>query len=61
MILHNRTIIRVASSGDEYQLAQVHIQSWQEAYQGLIPQEYLDQLPSEMEDRVKMWKSTRTK
>lgn len=53
----NQTIIRTATSGDENQLAQVHIQSWQETYKGLVPQEYLDQLPSEIEDRIKMWKS----
>ena len=49
--------IRPATQGDEHQIARVHILSWQEAYQGLIPQHYLDELPSEMEGRVKMWKS----
>lgn len=48
--------IRTATSGDEYQLAQVHIRSWQEAYKDLVPQDYLDQLPAELEDRIKMWK-----
>jgi RimJ/RimL family protein N-acetyltransferase len=49
--------IRRAAIGDEVAIAQVHIQSWQEAYKDLIPQEYLDQLPSKIEDRIKMWKS----
>lgn len=53
----NQTIIRTATLGDENRLAQVHIQSWQEAYKGLLPQEYLDQLPLELENRIKMWKS----
>lgn len=47
--------IRPAKPGDEKQLAQVHIQSWQEAYRGLIPQEYLDNLKSELDERTKMW------
>lgn len=49
--------IRIAKTGDELQLAKVHIQSWQEAYKGLVPQAYLDQLPSKIEDRIKMWTS----
>lgn len=48
--------IRVAKSGDEHALAKVHIQSWQEAYKDLIPQDYLDKLPTELEERVDMWK-----
>ena len=40
--------IRVAQAGDEPAIAKVHIQSWQEAYKGLIPQDYLDQLSSEL-------------
>lgn len=52
-----RTVIRTAVLGDEFQIAQVHIKSWQEAYKGLLPQDYLDQLTSEIEDRIKMWKN----
>ena len=47
--------IRIAEAGDEHAIASVHIKSWQEAYHGLIPQDYLDALPSEFESRVKMW------
>jgi predicted acetyltransferase len=50
--------IRPAKAGDEEQLARVHIQSWQEAYAGLIPQDYLDQLPSELNGRIGNWKKT---
>lgn len=50
--------IRPAASGDESALARVHVQSWQEAYHGLIPQDYLDQLPSSIEKRTNNWKST---
>ena len=51
-----RTVIRTAVLGDEFQIAQVHIQSWQEAYSGLVPQNYLDNLPLELEERIDMWK-----
>lgn len=51
-------IIRVAKLGDELAIAKVHIQAWQEAYHGLIPQGYLDALPTtELENRIKMWVS----
>ncbi len=52
-----RTVIRTAFLGDEYQIAEVHIQAWQEAYKGIVPQVYLDQLSSEIDNRVKMWKN----
>lgn len=48
-------IIRRAKAGDEPAIAKVHIQCWQEAYRGLVPQSYLDALPGEYESRVKMW------
>jgi ribosomal protein S18 acetylase RimI-like enzyme len=51
-----RTVIRTAVLGDEFQIAKVHIQSWQEAYFGLVPQNYLDKLPLELEERINMWK-----
>lgn len=52
--------IRVAQAGDEPAIAKVHIQSWQEAYKGLIPQDYLDQLSSELSERIDMWKKIMT-
>lgn len=52
------TKIRAAQIGDEPAIAKVHIQSWQEAYKGLIPQDYLDHLPSELEERIENWKRT---
>ncbi len=48
--------IRPFQTGDEIATAKVHIQSWQEAYKGLIPQFYLDNLPSELESRTDMWR-----
>jgi GNAT superfamily N-acetyltransferase len=35
-------IIREATVSDAGALARVHVRSWQEAYRGLVPQEYLD-------------------
>ncbi|WP_461535349.1 GNAT family N-acetyltransferase [Spongorhabdus nitratireducens] len=36
--------ITTASRNDLQQLAEVHIRSWQQAYQGLVPQQVLDNL-----------------
>jgi GNAT superfamily N-acetyltransferase len=36
--------IRPARAGDAAQIAVVHVRSWQGAYRGLLPQEYLDGL-----------------
>jgi GNAT superfamily N-acetyltransferase len=36
--------IRPARPGDAAQIAVVHVRSWQGAYRGLLPQEYLDGL-----------------
>lgn len=36
--------VRQASVGDAVRIAEIHVRSWQQAYQGLISQEYLDSL-----------------
>jgi GNAT superfamily N-acetyltransferase len=36
--------LREARRGDELAVADVHVRAWQEAYRGLIPDEYLDAL-----------------
>jgi GNAT superfamily N-acetyltransferase len=36
--------LREAQRGDELAVAEVHVRSWQEAYRGLMPDEYLDAL-----------------
>jgi GNAT superfamily N-acetyltransferase len=44
--------IRPAEPGDELAVACVHVRSWQRAYRGLMPDEYLDQLrPEDRADR----------
>lgn len=47
--------IRKSALGDEHSIAKVHIQAWQEAYKGLLPQSYLDTLPKELNNRTVMW------
>ena len=41
---HDALVIRRARPGDVAALARVQVQSWREAYRGIIPQPYLDQL-----------------
>lgn len=43
-------ILRAAEPRDALEVARVHITSWQAAYRGLVPDEYLDQL--NIEDRA---------
>lgn len=44
-------MIRIALHSDSSEIARVHVRSWQAAYRGHFPQEYLDQLnPSEREE-----------
>lgn len=40
-------LLREAEPGDALAVARVHVRSWQAAYRGLIPDEYLDQLRPE--------------
>ena len=49
-------IIRSATVHDAGALAVVHVRSWQEAYHGKVPQEYLDQLdPAGREQGWREW------
>ncbi|MGO8958184.1 MAG: N-acetyltransferase family protein [Streptosporangiaceae bacterium] len=45
--------IRRATTDDAARIAEVHVRSWQGAYRGLIPQDYLDRL--DLPPRVAMW------
>ena len=47
--------VRPATADDAGQLARVHVRSWQAAYQGLMPQEYLNGL--DPADRVERWQN----
>jgi len=39
-----RVILRRAGPGDAAEIGATHVRSWQSAYRGLLPQEYLDRL-----------------
>lgn len=41
---HELVSIRRAETADAQALARVHVRTWQEAYRGLMPQDYLDSL-----------------
>lgn len=49
-------IIRKARLEDSLQIAEVHIKSWQQAYKGIISEEYLNNLS--VKDRQQMWESS---
>ncbi len=44
--------IRLATIDDARSIAELHIRSWQWAYKGLIPDSYLESLPTTLEQRV---------
>ncbi len=48
--------IRKASVDDAAEIANVHINSWREAYKGLLPQEFLDERPLNFKNRYELWK-----
>lgn len=45
--------IRVADEGDAAAIARVHVRSWQEAYAGIVPADYLDSL--DVQARATRW------
>ena len=48
--------IRVARVDDAAEIANVHINSWREAYRNLVPQGFLDEKPLEFKNRYELWK-----
>jgi len=49
-------IIRQAHIEDAAEIANVHTNSWREAYKGLIPDEYLNDRPLHFKNRLELWK-----
>lgn len=49
-------IIRKATFEDSAEIANVHINSWREAYKGLLPQDFLDERPLYFKNRYNLWK-----
>lgn len=50
------TLVRPGSIGDEGEIANVHIQSWQQSYKGIIPESYLATLSLQFRGRQSWWK-----
>jgi ribosomal protein S18 acetylase RimI-like enzyme len=48
-------VIRTARPGDGAGLARVHIETWQAAYKGQLPDEFLDGMTSQLEQRTAWW------
>ncbi|WLR55952.1 GNAT family N-acetyltransferase [Mesobacillus subterraneus] len=48
--------IRKATIEDASGIAKVHVRSWQETYQGIVSQDYLDSL--KVDDRKPLWKKS---
>jgi len=51
-----RPSVRAATVRDAAALAAIHVRSWQAAYAGLLPQDYLDRLDTP--DRIERWQRT---
>ncbi|MBY0413180.1 MAG: GNAT family N-acetyltransferase [Bdellovibrionales bacterium] len=49
--------VRAATPDDAAEIANVHINSWREAYKGLLPQVFLDERPLYFKNRYQLWKS----
>jgi GNAT superfamily N-acetyltransferase len=49
--------IRVATPEDAEAIARVHLQSWQTAYRGILPDSYLDGLMAAYPKRVERWRA----
>jgi GNAT superfamily N-acetyltransferase len=47
--------IRPAVVGDAFAIAGLHIRAWQWAYRGLIPDEFLEDLPGHLDRRTRNW------
>jgi GNAT superfamily N-acetyltransferase len=48
-------VIRPATLDDAVRLAEIHIASWQAAYAGVLPAEFLDGLSAELDTRAEQW------
>jgi ribosomal protein S18 acetylase RimI-like enzyme len=47
--------IRTATPDDAFQIAKIHIASWQAAYRGQLPDKYLDSLSADLSRRTAFW------
>lgn len=52
--------IRKATFDDAAEIANVHINSWREAYKGLLPNDFLEERPLAYKNRYELWKKVTT-
>jgi len=50
--------LRLAKDGDAAEIASVHLNSWRESYSGLLPDEFISELPSTFRRRMEHWART---
>lgn len=50
-------VVRRATGEDAHALAHLHLDVWDDAYTGLMPQQLLDDRRDEAEDRVERWRT----
>jgi RimJ/RimL family protein N-acetyltransferase len=57
--LNNGSItVRAAKVKDAPRIAEIHVETWQHAYRGQVPDAFLNNLPSTLGDRTKKWQET---
>jgi len=56
MMAPSRQIVRRAVPDDAASIASVHIETWQHAYRGQLPNHYLDQLSEQLARRSEFWR-----
>lgn len=56
--LKNGILVRPALPGDESEIASVHTHGWLQAYQGIIPEDFLSKCPLGFRNRYLFWKKT---
>jgi len=54
--LKSNVTIRKATFEDAAEIANVHINSWREAYKDLLPQDFLNERPLSFKNRYELWK-----
>ena len=53
-----RIKVRAAKEKDAPRIAEIHVETWQHAYRGQVPDAFLDNLPSTLGERIKKWQET---
>ena len=56
MIKMDKVTIRKAMPSDAAEISNVHINSWREAYRGLLPEAFLNDRPLYFKSRYELWK-----